>query len=72
MSFNQVLQTEGVVMITFICLFVNVCKFVLYIASLKWERFLSNKGNSLYFLSCRKASSQVYAAARAKMTFALN
>ncbi len=35
MNFNQVMQTEDAMKITFICLFVNVCKFMLWIASKK-------------------------------------
>ncbi len=42
MNFNQVLQTEDSLKILFICFkFVNVCKFLLCIASWKLERFIA-------------------------------
>ncbi len=41
MIFNQVLQTEDTMKIVFICFkFVNVCKFLLCIASWKLERLI--------------------------------
>ncbi len=41
MNFNQVMRTENVMKITFIRFFLNVCKFMLCIASWKLERLLA-------------------------------
>ncbi len=38
---NQAIRTEDVMKITLICLFINVCKVVLCIASRKFERLIS-------------------------------
>ncbi len=43
MNSNHVIQTENVVTITFLCLFVNACKF--------GSASLPNKGNSLSYLN---------------------
>ncbi len=40
-NFNQVMRTENDMKITIIRLFVNVCKFMLCIASWKLERLLA-------------------------------
>ncbi len=49
MNLNQVMRTENVMEITFIRLFVNVCKFMLCIASWKFERLLAQIKEILYF-----------------------
>ncbi len=41
MNFNQVMQTEDVTEITFVCLFVNERKFVLCIAFWKLKRLIA-------------------------------
>ncbi len=40
-EFNQAIQTENVMKIIFIRLFINVCKFVLCIVSWKLERLIA-------------------------------
>ncbi len=41
MNFYQIIRTEDFTKITFICLFLNVCEFALYIAPWKLERLIA-------------------------------
>ncbi len=55
-NFNQVMRTENVMKITFIRLFVNVCKFMLCITSWKLEHLIAQLRKYFTYLLTNKAT----------------